>query len=125
MFGHLHRPETPDMTEWSSNSSSHSIPNEAAGNLGLQYASPDDTLKASYIMQHAIPGGKVTHALYIKERWLYMEYFLEEDSGYHSVIDLKLFLPCIVHKNAQTSHDTWRDGCWPKLCPQLTSLLGN
>ena len=73
MFGHLHRPETPDMTEWPSNSSSHSIPNEAAGNLGLQYASPDDTLKASYIMQHTIPGGKVTHALYIKVRWLYME----------------------------------------------------
>ena len=49
MFGHLHWPETQAIAEWPSNSSSHSIPNEAAGNLGQQHASQDDTLKASYI----------------------------------------------------------------------------
>ena len=49
MSGHLHRPETQAIAEWPSNSSSHSIPNDAAGNPGLQYASQDDTLKASYI----------------------------------------------------------------------------
>ena len=62
MYGHLHRPETQAIAVWPSNSSSHSPPNEASGNPGLQYASLGHTLWASYIKQYTMPCDKVTYA---------------------------------------------------------------